>query len=227
LAPARHPAEGAKIPYCNPASRRGLQTVVHAMDLALRATTPVAARLSFPGWRGVSPFTRRFAMAKSKRFRPADNLPPSKKRSRPGTTKSTRRRTRRRVFGLKMGRTEASMEKRAAKDQLQANQPEPIRQGQVMRIASTASLLALCLTAACSDPPRESRADKTPRISSSPSRMSLSPQTRRRPSSTGRQKAPRSGIIPTCRGSGSLNSILTTPGHTSGTCAAPRPISTS
>lgn len=71
-------------------------------------------------------------MARSKRFNPADNLPPPKPKAEPGTTKSTRNagepwtretikelktlakeNTPTRVIGLKLGRTEASVRSKA------------------------------------------------------------------------------------------------------------------
>jgi hypothetical protein len=71
-------------------------------------------------------------MAKSKRFNPADNLPPPKPKAEPGTTKSTRnngepwtretikelktlakKNTPTRVIGVKLGRTEASVRGKA------------------------------------------------------------------------------------------------------------------
>lgn len=71
-------------------------------------------------------------MAKSKRFNPADNLPPPRPKAKPGTTKSTRNNgdpwtkdhlkeltalakenTPTRVMGLKLGRTEASIRGKA------------------------------------------------------------------------------------------------------------------
>lgn len=71
-------------------------------------------------------------MARSKRFNPANNLPPHKPKSEPGTTKSTRNNrepwtkenlkelkqlaktnTPTRVIGLKLGRTEAAIRGKA------------------------------------------------------------------------------------------------------------------
>lgn len=71
--------------------------------------------------------------AAKKKFNPADNLPPPKPRSRPGTTKSTRNHadpwtpaavrelkaligenTPTRVIGVKLGRTEASIRDKVA-----------------------------------------------------------------------------------------------------------------